>query len=67
MVAGRLDRESTQEYTLEIMVEDGGIPLAKKVGWDGIEGLLVFSSPVVDSLISRNFRLLVSLLFKFLI
>ena len=31
MVAGRLNRESIEEYVLEIMVKDGGIPLGKKV------------------------------------
>ena len=32
----RLDREAKEEYMLEIMVKDGGIPTAKKV-------LLVYS------------------------
>ena len=31
MVVGGLDRESTEEYILEIMVKDGGIPIAKQV------------------------------------
>ena len=31
---GRLDRESKDEHMLEVMVKDGGIPVAKKVSVD---------------------------------
>ena len=42
----RLDREAKEEYTLEIMVKDGGIPTAKKV-------LLVYSCVSLSTIVQQ--------------